>query len=124
MRVLLATGEHRQQKGSKAYTPDICKTGLSQKKIYFQLHSNSGLIRARSQPHADGSAGAAKATKAKGAAARRGAGVKKNALRRCPALASLPSRTLLASRNSSKTSTGQTTRNRWRNSSYSRQLCF
>lgn len=79
MRVLLATGEHRQQKGSKAYTLDICKTSLSPK-IYFQLHSNSELIRARSQPHADGSAGAAKATKAKEAASpwpRRGAGVKK-----------------------------------------------
>lgn len=62
MRVLLATGEHRQQKGSKAYTLDICKTSLSQK-IYFQLQSNSELIRARSQPRADGSAGAANATK-------------------------------------------------------------
>lgn len=34
MRVLLATGEHRQQKGSKAYTLDICKTSLSKKYIF------------------------------------------------------------------------------------------
>lgn len=47
MRVLLATGEHRQQKGSKAYTLDICKTSLSQKYIfnYRAIRSLSGLAR-------------------------------------------------------------------------------
>lgn len=51
MRVLLATGEHRQQKGSKAYTPDICKTGLSQKYIfnYTVIRGLSGLARSPTQ---------------------------------------------------------------------------
>lgn len=51
MRVLLATGEHRQQKGSKAYTLDICKTSLSQKYIfnYRVIPSLSGLARSPTQ---------------------------------------------------------------------------
>lgn len=51
MRVLLATGEHRQQKGSKAYTLDICKTSLSQKCIfnYRVIPSLSGLAHSPSQ---------------------------------------------------------------------------
>lgn len=51
MRVLLATGEHRQQKGSKAYTLDICKTSLSQKYIfnYTVIRSLSGLVRSPTQ---------------------------------------------------------------------------
>lgn len=61
MRVLLATGEHRQQKGSKAYTLDICKTSLSQKYIfnYRAIRSLSPLAT----KHTDGAAEAANATK-------------------------------------------------------------
>lgn len=51
MRVLLATGEHRQQKGSKAYTLDICKTSLSKKYIfnYTVIRSLPGLVRSPTQ---------------------------------------------------------------------------
>lgn len=104
MRVLLATGEHRQQKGSKAYTLDICKTSLAQKDIfnYRAIRSLSGLARSPAQMVPQPLPAPRNQMNRHRAGPAEVRGLKITRRRSGPALASRPPRALPASRISSK----------------------